>query len=256
MKEGIRFANSREEFKATYQLRYKIYVESLGRLRDEADHNTKELHDDYDKTARVLITVKDGSLTGTLRLIWGGDAPLAQSKIDAYHLTPFMNQLKENQVCIVERLMVSEKHRGTMTALRMYEEVMNFVLNHQVEVVLLLCEVQDLGLYLKLGFRPYNQTYAPGIGPAIPMALIVGDYEHLKSVCSPFTQLVREDDLSHCSYVKKLQSIVHQESKAYSHSAASNIDSFEHFYNVRYKLYDKMAKASYSRLKLKLSACG
>ena len=255
MKEGVRFAVTGEEFQAVYQLRYKVYVESMGRLSDKADHDSKELHDEYDKTARALIAIKDGIPAGTLRLFWGGDAPFSQSMVKAYHLTPFLKQLEANQICIVERLMVGEKHRGSTTALRMYKEVMSFVLDHQAEVVLLDCEPHHLSSYLKLGFRPFAEAYAyPGIGPVIPMALIAGDYEHLKRVGSPFAQLLREEDLSHCRYVKKLHEIIDHESKTVNQSMPHKNEFFQHFYTLRNKLYDKVPKVSDSRLKVKLSA--
>ena len=255
MKEGVRFATTSKELQAAYQLRYKVYVESMGRLRDKADHNSKELHDEYDKTARALIAIKAGTPVGTLRLFWGGDAPFSQSMIKAYHLTPFMKQLDESQVCIIERLMVCEKHRGSITALRMYKEVMHFVIDHQAEVVLLDCEPHHLNSYLKLGFRPFTGTYDyPGIGPVIPMALITGDYEHLERVGSPFALLLREEDLSHCRHVNKLRRIIEHESKTVNQSLGNNIELFHHYYNVRNKLYDKSQQVSDSRLRMKLTA--
>lgn len=256
MKDGIRFAITREEFRAAYQLRYKVYVEGMGRLGDKADHNSKELHDEYDKTTRALIAIKDGVPAGTLRLFWGGDAPFSQSMIEAYHLTPFIKQLEENQVCIVERFMVNEKHRGSIIALRMYKEVMHFVLDHQAEVVLLNCEPHHLNSYLKLGFRPFTKTYAyPGIGSVIPMALIAGDYEHLKRVGSPFAQLLREEDLGHCHHVSKLQEIIYHESKTVKQSISNEIMFLPHLYAKRNKLHDhQTSKISDSRLRMKLTA--
>jgi predicted GNAT family N-acyltransferase len=255
MKEGIRFAETSEELRAAYQLRYKVYVEGMGRLGDKADHNSKELHDEYDNTAKALIAIKDGVPVGTLRLIWGGDAPFSQSMIKAYRLAPFLKQLEENQICVVERLMISEKHRGSMIALRMYVEVMNFVLNHQAEIILLDCEPHRLDSYRKLGFRPFTEPYVkPGIGLVIRMVLIAGDYEHLKCVGSPFAKLIGQEDLSHCRYVNKLQELVDHESMAFNHSIFNKIECFQHYYEVKNKLYDKITTISDSRLKMKLNA--
>lgn len=101
--------------------------------------------------------------------------------------------------------MVAEKHRGSTTTLRMYKEVMHFVLDQQVEVVLLDCEPHHLNSYLKLGFRPFAESYSyPGIGLVIPMVLVTGDYEHLKRVGSPFSMLTKEDDFNHCLHTEQI----------------------------------------------------
>jgi predicted GNAT family N-acyltransferase len=205
MKDGVRFTQTEEELRASYQMRYNVYVEGMGRLKDKGNHELKELKDDYDKIARAVIAIKDGEPIGTLRLFWGGDAPFPQALIEAYHLSRFLDFLDEKKICIVERLMVTEKHRGSTTTLRMYKEVMHFVLDRQVEVVLLDCEPHHLNSYLKLGFRPFAESYSyPGIGLVIPMVLVTGDYEHLKRVGSPFSMLTKEEDFNHCLHTEQV----------------------------------------------------
>lgn len=219
MQDGVRFAVTDEENEASYRLRYKIYVESMGRLKEKGDHERKVLQDVHDKSARALIAIQNGETVGTLRLFWGGDTAFSKTLIEAYHLSPFLEYLKQNQICIVERMMVLEKFRGSMVTLRLYKEVMHFVLKHQAEVVLLDCEPHHLNSYLKLGFRPFTSPYTyPGIGLVIPMALITGDYEHLKSVGSPFASLTKAEDLLHCEHVDELLTIVDKKQNILSHS--------------------------------------
>lgn len=252
MKEGVRFATTAEELKAAYQLRYKVYVESMGRLSEKADHSTKELYDEVDKNSRTLVAVKNGEPTGTLRLIWGADSDFSQSLVAMYGLSPFLKQVNKDKICIIERLMVDEKYRGSMTALRMYREVMQFVLDQQAEVVLLDCEPHKMSGYLKLGFRPFGEAYAkPGIGPVIRMALIAGDFAHLERVSSPFVSLIKEDDLSYCRHVGVLQKILSRES-AIVNKAISNTVEFFHFF--RAKQYDQSPRLLDTRLKQKLNA--
>ena len=45
MKDGVRFSATEQELKASYQLRYKVYVEHMGRFKDMGDHELKELRD-------------------------------------------------------------------------------------------------------------------------------------------------------------------------------------------------------------------
>jgi hypothetical protein len=91
----------------------------------------------------------------------------------------------------------------------MYKEVMQFVLKNEVEAVFLDCEPHQLNPYMKLGFRPFAKTCSyPGVGLAIPMVLISGDYEHLQSVGSPFALLTSEKDLDHCRYVNESLAVI------------------------------------------------
>ena len=206
MQDGVRFSATEQEFNASYQLRYKVYVEQMGRFKDMGNHELKELKDEHDNYARSIIAIKDGLAIGTLRLFWGQDKNFSPWLIDAYHLSLFLKELDPQQICIVERLMVDLCHRGGSATLRMYKEVMHFVLDHHIEAVLLNCEPHHLNSYLKLGFKPFAEIYSyPGIGLVIPMVLITGDYEHLKRIGSPFYLLTREEDFSHCRLVSVLQ---------------------------------------------------
>jgi predicted GNAT family N-acyltransferase len=234
VEDGTRFALTDEELQASYRLRYKVYVESMGRLREKGDHDRKELCDEYDQYARAVISIRDGEPVGTLRVFWGGDAPFVDTLIKAYHVEPFKQYLSEDQICIVERMMIDEQHRGSSVALHLYKEVMYFVLENEVEVVLLDCEPHHLNSYLRLGFRPFTYPYSyPGIGLVIPMVLIVGDYDHLKRLRSPFAILARPEDLSYCKYVPQLQSLVEDQSQFLEHYGESKAGFLESIYAFR-----------------------
>mgnify|MGYP000423827428 CR=1 FL=1 len=256
MEDGVRFAETEEELRASYQLRYKVYVECMGRLKDKGDHIQKELRDENDEKARAVIAIKDGVAIGTLRLFWGGDTDFSQSLIEAYHLSPFINLLDAKQICIVERLMVDETHRGSTTTLRMYKEVMHFVLDHYVEAVFLDCEPHHLNSYLKLGFRPFTETYTyPGIGLVIPMILITGDYEHLKKVGSPFAMLTREEDLSHCLHTNELIHKIDHTTNIVSYSIEGQGEYLSQIYadtqllsNTKPKIFDELGDDEIKRV--------
>ncbi len=209
MEDGVRFAVTEEELKAAFQLRYKVYVECMGKYKDKANHEFKELRDEEDEYAKVVIAIKGGEVIGTLRLLWGGSMHFSPAIVEIYSLAPFLAKLEEKQICVVERLMVDENHRGSSATLRMYKEVMHFVLTNKVEAVFLDCEPHQLNPYMKLGFRPFSKTCSyPGVGLAIPMVLIAGDYDHLQSVGSPFALLTNEHDLDHCQYSNELLEII------------------------------------------------
>lgn len=240
LEDGVRFAQTEAELRASYQLRHKIYVEGMNRFSDKSNHELKELQDEHDKNARAIIAIKKNKPIGTLRIFWGGDTNFTQEHEKTYHISKFTSLLQEKKICIVERLMVENNARGSLTILRMYQEVMNFVIKSGVEVVLLNCEQHHMNSYLKLGFRPFaKQTHYPGIGPVTPMALIVGDYKYLQSVGSSFAMLLNEENLSHCCDVTDLQEIINLESTDTSKSSANKNSIVSNFYTARQKLLAK-----------------
>jgi len=231
MQDGVRFATTEEELKASYQLRYKVYVEGMGRLKDKGDHALKELKDEYDDNARAIIAIKGGEAVGTLRLFWGGDKPFTQSLIEAYDLSPLLINLEQAHIIILERLMVDEKHRGSSATLRMYKEIVRFIIENKIEAVLLDSEPHLLNSYLKLGFRPFAKTYSyPGIGLVIPLLLIWGDYEHLQKVGSPFVLWANEKEFRCCRYVNELLELVGGRTTVVSQSALDPADFIRQVY--------------------------
>lgn len=212
MDEGIRFASTDSELHAAYNLRYRVYVESMGRFADKCDHDKKELTDSYDQHARILIAVSKGEVVATLRLLWGGDNGFDPGQQGVYHLQPFLETLDAKKICIVERLILEESRRGSAMMLKMLNAVMHFVFEQQIELLLINAESKHQASYEKLGCSPFGkrQMY-PGIGPTTPMALNVGDFQHLQSIASPFALLASPEQLAYCKHTHQLKTIIADE---------------------------------------------
>lgn len=212
MDNGIRFTNSPKERQAAYNLRYQTYVKSMGRFNDNCDHAHQELKDQYDENARIVVAIKNNIAIGTLRVLWGNEVNFDQHLTQAYKISPFLNKLDPAKICIVERLMVDKSHRGSATMLRMFNEVMNFILTNKIELLLINAEAQHINSYIKLGCVPFTKQFLyPGIGPVTPMALVVGDYQHLQSIGSPFSLLTTAEDTNYCQHTWQLLSIIKEE---------------------------------------------
>lgn len=221
----VKFTETEDELHASFRLRYKVYVEGMGRLADKGDHVNKELRDELDKKARAIISIKNDEIAGTMRLFWGGDGGLAEKLKTAYQLNLFDDILPEDKICIIERLMVDESHRGSAIALEMYQVAWTFVVKNGIELVLLDSEPHLLNSYLRLGFRAFGRTYSyPGIGLVIPMMFLPGDHEHLKSVRSPFALLVKQEDLVKYQHTESLRAIAVASTSVITRSFVENID--------------------------------
>jgi len=212
MKNTVKFAETAEELRTAYQLRYKLYVENMNRCLDISDHKNRELRDPSDEYGRIIISVKNNETRGTLRLLWGADRPFNYKQTENYNLSPFLSTMGAEKVCIIERLMVDKQSRQSLTLLQMYDMVMQFILNNKIELVVISAEAHYFSSYLKQGFRHHAKPYNnPGLGPTTPMAWVVGDYDHLIKVGSPYAALASADQLSYCQHTNDLLKIVNQE---------------------------------------------
>jgi hypothetical protein len=228
MEDGIRFAETSVELHAAYQLRYETYVASMGRFNDSCDHALQELKDSYDENARIVVAIKNNKAIGTLRVLWGNETEFDQYLTKAYRIDPFLNKIDPAKICIVERLMVGKSHRGSITMLRMFNEVMAFILSQKIELLLINAESQHINTYIKLGCVPFTKQFSyPGIGPVTPMALVVGDYQHLLHVGSPFSLLTTAEDTKFCRHTRQLLDIIQLEATltatAYTRKSPSTI---------------------------------
>ncbi len=255
MQDGVRFAQTQAEKKAAYQLRYRVYVEDMGRFRDAANHDIKELIDDLDAGAETIVVIKSGVAIGSMRVLWGGSMQLPEKIIDLYCLAPFLGRVKEKNVCVIERLMVDEKHRGSSATLRMYKELMRFVLEQGIEAVFLECEPNQLTAYMKLGFRPLATTRSyPGVGLAVPMVLISGDYHYLQQIGSPFAALTSEDVLSQYRHTSALLELIIERCVMSQATDGSEVFMSEVYADAQFVekkapgLFDRLNKEEVSRI--------
>jgi len=212
MLDGVRFACTDKEFESSYQLRYKIYVEEMGRLKEKANDLSGELRDLYDEHARTIIFVKNKVTIGTLRILWGGDKSFDKNLIKTYNLSPFQKDLKNDEICIVERLMVDRNHRGSSTLLHLYKVFLRFVIDNKIELLMLASIPGQVNHYLRLGGHVFTKPFLyPGIGPTIPIAQAMGDYSHMTNMNSPFAILSNRNDFEHFKKIQIINEIILKE---------------------------------------------
>ena len=213
MTMSIRFAETDDDFKLSFQLRYKIYVEEMGRLKGESNEMRRELRDERDQSARILIACKDQKIVGTMRILWGGDKDFDRHQTKMYNISPFMQSLHCNEICIIERLMVDKSCRGSSVMLRMYKEALQFIIKNKIELMLLASEPHHINHYQRLGAKAFAKIRMyEGIGPVMPMAQAMGDFEYQKKVNSPFSMLSKETDWKHFNKQEQINRIIDAES--------------------------------------------
>ena len=190
----IGIAETDEEKRAVYRLRYDVYVGEMGRYQSVADHAQRMLYEDCDEQSRISYASIDGEVVATARLTWGGDAPIPQRMVDQYGLAPFLEELPASAIAVGERAMVRPRLRGTDLLLKLMGAGMQFANNNRIQLVFGDCEPHLLNLYLGLGQRTYSKTNVNSAeaGYLIPLVLVLEDIEHLRSLHSPLLEYVRD----------------------------------------------------------------
>src|SRR6478752_4344218 len=107
-----RRATTDDEREAIYRFRYSVYVNEMGRYTASADHARRRLVDPEDQRSWNFYASENGEIVASNRVTWGGAGSSAR-QIAQYGLTPFLEELPADLLCVGERTMVGAAHRGT-----------------------------------------------------------------------------------------------------------------------------------------------
>lgn len=192
MKPEIREATTQQERHAIYQFRYTTYVEEMQRYRSIADHEQRTLIEAEDDTARLFYAIDGEAVVGTMRLNWGGDAPICPRQIEQYSLKPFLQQMEETQIIVGERFMVAPSQRGTDLIFRIFQTYLNFVNSKRIQLIFGDCEPHLL--YLGMGFRTYapRNVNSPETGYLIPLIMVPEDIAYFRNIRSPLIRVLQD----------------------------------------------------------------
>lgn len=114
---STRLASSDDEREAIFRLRYRVYVEEMGRLQKDADHARHRTQDTLDSRGHLLGAWNAGALVGTVRTNF-----LREDDIGVYRELYRLDQLADHEAkhsSITTRMMVLAQARHTRVALRL-----------------------------------------------------------------------------------------------------------------------------------------
>jgi hypothetical protein len=182
---GLQFgrAVTAEEIAEVQRLRYRVYVEELGRYRSAADEASGRLVEPEDEHSWNFFVRDGGDLVSASRLTWGG-AGFSDRQIEQYELAPFLAELPADVVAVAERFAVVPSYRGANLLEQIIEYNRPFVEPHGIRVVISCCEPHLLSMYLAMGQRPYatRNINSPEAGYLIPLVNFVPDVDALRGV--------------------------------------------------------------------------
>jgi CRP-like cAMP-binding protein/predicted GNAT family N-acyltransferase len=181
------------EREQVYRLRYDIYIDEMHYPYANADHAGRRLADALDATARLLLAREGDQALGTMRIQFGADAPFDVGSVSTYGLDRLRGLVAPAQLAILTRFMIRPEHRAGPLARSMFLRFAELLVKERIEVAFLDCLPHLVNFYTGLGFRPSGPAVNDAIsGVLVPMALLLGDHDHLQRVESPLLPVLRE----------------------------------------------------------------
>ena len=176
-------AETPTELEAVQKLRYRVYVEELGRYRAAADGESGRFAEPEDESGWHFY-VRDGDeVIAAARVSWGGHGFSAR-QLDQYELGQFLDELPADVVAVAERLAILPRYRGSGLLDQIIARNRPFLEAHGLRVVIGCCEPHLLSLYLGMGQRTYatHNINSPEAGYLIPLVNFVPDIDALRGV--------------------------------------------------------------------------
>lgn len=190
----IKQATTPEEILEITKLRYAIYVEEMRVYSGSADHENQILTDEYDQTDRILYAHNGSEIVGAISLVVGADGPMRKELADIYDVARFDNHLDQSKMGATIRLMVKPAFRKSSLPFKLIVEGAKVFVEAGCELTFCTCQPHLLNMYNRLGFESYSVDIQndPEFGIMVPLVLVMGDQENLKSIGSPLKSVFAE----------------------------------------------------------------
>ena len=180
----VRKLDGTDDYRAIARLRYDVYVSELGIRPRDANDAEKTIVDEFNSAATILGAFDGERAVATGRMLQLNNLP-KNSFWRAFYDTELAPFPEEKQV-IYSRLMVTTDFRGTDVILRLLAESYNQSRALGTELMYMHCAPSLVALYEVIGCRRYKKgEIDPDVGFRLPMALVLGDIDHLVRVRSP-----------------------------------------------------------------------
>lgn len=176
---------SADEAEACFRLAYEVFHEEMGAFAEVVDHDRRELRDDVITSAELICARLDGEVVGALGILYG-DRGFPDEFEAGFELDRYATVVPRERMAVTIRFVVAEAHRSTEVPYALMVEAGRRQLDRGVELSFADCQVHLLNLYQALGFRPCAATFdQAGFGLMVPLVMVVGDLDHLRSIGSP-----------------------------------------------------------------------
>jgi hypothetical protein len=182
--EPIVRPGSKSDLRAIERFRYAVKVLEQGRQNPNADHARQRLPDPLDRGALHFVYRNGGEIIGYLRV--NLDLPL----LIARRLNLSHWRAGGPRTCYIANLMAAPGALSRVaTAAALLKVAYSAVAKTDVVMVVGHTSPSLLPLWRRFGARPFGAPFQlDAVGLQLPIALIMGHYDHLRAVGSPLAE--------------------------------------------------------------------
>jgi len=183
-------AQSAAERADVYAFRYRIYVEELGLAPPGADHERRQLADEYDEFGLSYALLQDGAIVGSLRCLFIDDIPDPRALIAKFHMETALSAFGASAIATTSRFMLDPRLRHGTAILRLIQAAYDDAQRRGVRLNYGDCSPHMLEFYEHMGYRRYTRAYNDTFfGFKLPIVMLIGDQQLFKRVQSPLGRL-------------------------------------------------------------------
>ena len=198
-----------DERHGVFALRYAVYVEEMRRMQVHADHERRIVEEPEDQHARLLVArTASGTVVGTARVHLGSNIPAALETM--YQLQQFA-PFHPAQTSTTTKLMIDVRYRRSPLALRLAQACYNLGLAAGVSFNFVDCNAHLVPFFTRLGFRQIFPNFShPDYGTVSPLVLALHDFDHFRTIGSPFALPERRDHHPSVAFFSRLLRVYSQ----------------------------------------------
>jgi len=176
---------------AVARLRYRVYVEEMGRAEPHADHATRTVLDPEDERSILLAAFDaNGEAIGTVRVQAFSD--LATHDVEFHSFASMPDDLRRRSSLTAKLITDANHRRGALTT-RLMLGIFRWDYEHDRRVNLINCNPPLDRFFARFGFVAMGE---PGDHPVYGMVRVMmlptADLAFFESIGSPFAPLLRE----------------------------------------------------------------
>lgn len=211
----VHIAKNQRNKERVYHFRYRIHAMQLGQNTDNIDHDNQWIKDEHDENAELLYAEKDGQIIGSLRMHLNSKNALPNSLAEVLQSNHIEKVFGAGHVAYTSRFLLDPRLRGnTIVSLLMLAQF-KYALKNKIFVNFVLCPAHDVNLYLRLGYRAYQNQHIKQINKGVvPLLLCTRDLKHLLSTLSPFAshlEKTQDDNGSTFKLIADIQNLIEAE---------------------------------------------
>ncbi|MGZ5153090.1 MAG: N-acyl amino acid synthase FeeM domain-containing protein, partial [Burkholderiales bacterium] len=171
-------AQTAEERAEVYAFRYRIYVEEMGLQPPGADHQRRQLEDEYDAYGLSYALVEDGAIVGSLRCLFIDQVPDPSALIAKFHMEPALAAFGPSAIVTTSRFMLDPHLRHGTAILQLIQAAYDDAHRRGIRLNYGDCSPHMLEFYEHMGYRRFTRAYNDTFfGFKLPILMLIGDKE-------------------------------------------------------------------------------